>query len=251
MYKIPANTVFTGKNLVFVPECPSTNLLAIETSRKSAAVEGTVVITDCQTAGRGQRGNSWEAEPGLNLTFSLILKPGFLALYKQFLLNVVTSLALKDYLGDKTTDTFIKWPNDILVHQKKISGILIENQVQGGLLLTSVVGIGFNLNQTAFRSPAATSLALVTGRQHDKNEELAGILGRLESRYLRLRSGDERRLVDEYLDGLYWRGQPHLFSSGGIRFEGTIEDVDDDGRLRVRTAQGLKAFGIKEIQYIE
>ena len=120
MYKIPANTLFTGKNLVFVPDCPSTNTLALEISQQSPVKEGTVVITDQQTAGKGQRGNTWEAEPRQNLTFSLILKPTFLAVNKQFYLNIVICLALKDYLRQKTSGpVHIKWPNDILVHQKK------------------------------------------------------------------------------------------------------------------------------------
>lgn len=250
MYKIPAKTVFMGKNLVFVPDCPSTNSLALEISQQSPVAEGTVVVTDRQTAGRGQRGNSWEAEPGQNLTFSLILKPGFLAVNKQFFLNVVTSLALKDFLGDKTTDTYIKWPNDILVHGKKISGILVENQVQGSLLRTSIVGIGFNLNQQSFEFPAATSLALVTGATYDNSDALASILSFLESRYLKLRKGDYRELLDEYLAGLYWRGERRVFASNGDEFEGAIEDIDESGRLRMQTEQGTRVFGIKEIQYI-
>ena len=148
MYKIPANTLFVGKNLVFVPDCPSTNTLALQITQQSPAKEGTLVITDNQTAGKGQRGNVWEAEPRQNLTFSLILKPGFLAVSKQFYLNVVICLALKDYLMEKISRTvYIKWPNDILVHEKKISGVLIENQLQGAHISNSIVGIGLNMNQ--------------------------------------------------------------------------------------------------------
>ena len=178
MYKIPANTLFIGKNLVFVPECPSTNTLALEISQQSPVKEGTVVITDSQTAGKGQRGNTWEARPELNLTFSVILKPGFLAINKQFYLNVLISLGLRDYLKEKTSVTaYIKWPNDILVHGKKISGILIENQLRGSLLLNSIAGIGLNLNQKEFGSRSATSLSLLTGNEFDRSEELPRIIG--------------------------------------------------------------------------
>jgi BirA family biotin operon repressor/biotin-[acetyl-CoA-carboxylase] ligase len=251
LYKIPANTLFTGKNLVFVPECPSTNTLALEISQQSPVKEGTVVITDHQTAGKGQRGNTWEAEPGQNLTFSLILKPGFLAINKQFYLNLVICLALKDYLKEKTSDAvYIKWPNDILVHKKKISGILIENQLQGSLISGAIAGIGFNLNQKKFQSPFATSLSLVTSRTYAPGEELPVMLGHIEARYLQLRGGDRENLMDDYLAALYRRHEKFMFSADGHLFEGVIRDLDEWGKLRIETRAGIRSFGIKEIQYV-
>ena len=250
MYKIPANTLFTGKNLVFVPDCPSTNTLALEISQQSPVKEGTVVITDEQTAGKGQRGNTWEAEPRQNLTFSVILKPTFLAVNKQFYLNIVICLALKDYLRQKTSGTLhIKWPNDILVHEKKISGILIENQLQGNLISNSVAGIGLNMNQKSFRSATATSLSLVIGQEFDLGEELSIVLGCIESRYLQLRQGEYGILMDLYLGGMYRRHEKHTFAADGVTFEGVIEDVDSWGKLRIRTDDGVRSFGVKEIRY--
>jgi|SRR5690606_17859644 len=251
LYKIPANTLFVGKNLVFVPECPSTNALALEISQQSAAKDGTVVITDSQTAGKGQRGNTWEAAPGLNLTFSIITKPGFLAVNKQFYLNIVISLALKDYLEEKIPDAvYVKWPNDILVHDRKISGILIENQLHGSTIVHSVIGIGINLNQQNFNSSTATSLSLVTGREYDRERELALLLPFIERRYLELRRGDYGRLMDAYLAALYRRNARHVFSSGGETFEGIIRDLDEWGKLRVETEQGVRVFDVKELYYI-
>ncbi len=89
MYKIPANTLFMGKNLVYVPECHSTNTLALELSQRTSVAEGTIVITDNQTNGRGQRGNEWFSEPYKNLTFSLIVKPTFLKPIDQFNLTIL------------------------------------------------------------------------------------------------------------------------------------------------------------------
>jgi BirA family biotin operon repressor/biotin-[acetyl-CoA-carboxylase] ligase len=250
LYKIPANTLFTGKNLVFVPECPSTNTLALELSQQSPVIEGTVVITDEQTAGKGQRGNTWEAEPFQNLTFSLILKPGFLAVNKQFYLNVMICLALRDYLKERTPATvYIKWPNDVLVHEKKISGILIENQLQGTLISNSIVGIGFNINQKQFKSPAATSLSLVAGKDFDRGEELSAMLGLIEGRYLQLRQGEYQPMMDQYLAALYRRHQKHVFSANGVIFEGEIEDLDEWGKLRIKTPEGIRTFGAKQVQY--
>jgi BirA family transcriptional regulator, biotin operon repressor / biotin---[acetyl-CoA-carboxylase] ligase len=251
LYKIPAKTLFMGKNLVFAPECPSTNALALEISHQSAVHEGTVVITDRQTAGKGQRGNVWEAEYGKNLTFSLILSPKFLAISKQFFLNMVISLALKDYLKDNLLDAvYIKWPNDILVHGKKISGILIENQIQATAILHSIVGIGFNINQRQFASPLATSLSTLLPYEVDLNTALEQMLGHIEARYLQLRDGKYASLMNDYLAALFLRHKNHVFSSGGETFKGVIEDVDETGRLRVRVNDTIRAFGIKEIKYV-
>jgi BirA family biotin operon repressor/biotin-[acetyl-CoA-carboxylase] ligase len=240
-----------GKNLVFVPDCPSTNTLALQISQQSAVSEGTLVITDHQTAGKGQRGNVWEAEPRQNLTFSLILKPRFLAINKQFFLNIVISLALRDYLKEKTSDNiYIKWPNDILVHEKKISGILIENQLQRSAITNTIAGIGFNVNQTQFSSPHATSLAAITGKTFNLDSELSLLLEVIESRYLQLRGGQYDLLMNAYLASLFRRQQKHTFSSNGHLFEGVIEDLDESGRLRIQTNEGVRSFGIKEIQYV-
>lgn len=250
MYKIPANTLFVGKNLVFVPDCPSTNTLALEISQQSTVNEGTVVITDHQTAGRGQRGNQWEAQPRQNLTFSLILKPNFLAVNKQFYLNVVICLALKDYLKEKTSDTVhIKWPNDILVHEKKISGVLIENQLQGAGISNSVAGVGLNMNQKNFGTATATSLSLITHSDHDLAEELLQLLSFMEGRYLQLRAGDYDSLMEEYLACLYRRHERRVYSSNGSTFEGEILDLDEWGRLRMRTGDGVRVFDVKDVRY--
>lgn len=251
MYKIPANTLFMGKNLVFVPDCHSTNTLALQISQQSPAIEGTLVITDHQTAGKGQRGNVWEAEPGMNLTFSLILKPNFLAINKQFFLNIVICLALKDYLKEKTPDIiYIKWPNDILVHEKKISGVLIENQLQGTEIINSIVGIGLNINQKNFSSFSATSLANLTDSVFDPAVELPILLGFIESRYLQLRQGKYEMLMNGYLEALYRRHEKHIFSHDDNLFEGIIQDLDPSGKLRIKMKDEIRSFGIKEIKYI-
>ncbi len=251
MYKIPAKTLFMGKNLVFVPDCHSTNTLALQISHQSSAIEGTLIITDYQTAGKGQRGNVWEAEPGMNLTFSLILKPNFLAINKQFFLNIVICLALKDYLKDKTTDIiYIKWPNDILVHEKKISGVLIENQLQGSKIINSIVGIGLNINQKHFNSFSATSLANLTDSVFDLAVELPILLGFIESRYLQLRKGKYEMLMNGYLEALFRRHEKHTFSHDDNLFEGIIQDLDPSGKLRIKMKDEIRSFGIKEIKYI-
>ncbi len=211
-----------------------------------------MVITGRQTEGRGQRGNAWESAPGQNLTFSLILKPSFLAIKNQFLLSVVTSLAIRDYLTELSkTRAYIKWPNDILINEFKISGILIENQLMGDRFTNVVVGIGLNVNQKEFNSPQATSLSIVVGKTQDLQLVLEGLLAELEARYFQLREGKTQRLYQDYLSHLYQIHKVATFKSGEEQFSGEISGVDEQGKLRVVVRGSVKTFGAKEISFVK
>jgi BirA family biotin operon repressor/biotin-[acetyl-CoA-carboxylase] ligase len=250
LYKILANTLFLGKNIVFVPECHSTNSLALELCQQTSTSEGLVVITNQQTAGRGQRGSTWEAEPGMNLTFSLVLKPSFLSIKNQFLLNMFSSLAIHDYLSEKSdVPVYIKWPNDILINKLKICGILIENQLSGETLTHTVVGIGLNINQQQFTSAKATSLSLITQKAYDLQTELENLLVKVEIRYLQLRQNNTTKLRQDYLNCMYKLNEHHPFISKGERFEGKILGVDDDGKLRMLVGIHERTFDLKEISF--
>jgi len=248
LYKIFANTLFTGRQLVFVPECHSTNSLASELASKSILSEGTVVITSNQTAGRGQRGNTWETVAGMNLTFSILLKPTFLSIKNQFNLTITTSLAVADFLKEQSVEEVkIKWPNDILAGKKKICGILIENTIQQETIHQSIVGIGLNVNQNNFNSPLATSLAIIASKASDLNEMLNSLLEKFEKRYLQLRSGKLAELKSEYLKNLFGFGEPQVFISNGKEFEGIIEGVDENGELKVSDNGIVSFFKLKDI----
>jgi BirA family biotin operon repressor/biotin-[acetyl-CoA-carboxylase] ligase len=252
LYKIPANTVFLGKNIVFMPECHSTNSHALQLCQQSpSAPEGTVVITDNQTAGRGQRGNMWISDPGKNFTLSVILKPSFLLIRDQFFLTVFASLSIRDYLQEKgCTSIRIKWPNDIYVGSKKICGILIENIISGDRFSNVVIGIGLNVNQDEFSMDTATSLRQELEQWFDLPSELELLLACVEARYLKLRQNELESMMVEYLSLMYWRGEVHLFSSNDKDFEGTITGLDEVGRLKVLTNSGENSFEVKEINYI-
>jgi BirA family biotin operon repressor/biotin-[acetyl-CoA-carboxylase] ligase len=248
LYKIFAKTLFTGQQLVFVPECHSTNSLASELASKSILSEGTIIITSNQTAGRGQRGNTWETAAGMNLTFSILLKPTFLLVKNQFYLTIVTSLAVADFLKEQSiVNVKIKWPNDILASKKKICGILIENSVQQETIQQSIVGIGLNINQNNFDSPLATSLAIAADKTFDLNIALNSLLEKFERRYLQLRSGKLSELKSEYLENLFGFGESQTFISNMREFEGTIEGVDENGELKVSENGTSSSFKLKEI----
>jgi BirA family biotin operon repressor/biotin-[acetyl-CoA-carboxylase] ligase len=251
LYKIPANTLFFGKNLVSVPECHSTNTLAADLSANSEMAEGSLVITAFQSAGRGQRGNTWQVEPGKNFTFSLILKPRFLGATDQFFLNRAVSLGLTDYLYNYFSDGVkIKWPNDILIQGKKICGILIENQLSGRELLQSIIGIGLNMNQKELPVSTASSLSLLTGKEFNLQIELEKLLGALEARYLQLKQGKFDLLHTEYLQRMHWIHEPHTFTTSGKTFEGEIIGTDKIGRLQIKSGESIRTFDLKEVSYL-
>lgn len=251
MYKIPANTLFVGQSLVFMPECHSTNDEASRLIQRDDAMEGTLVITGHQMAGRGQRGNTWSSEAGKNLTFSVILKPTFLALGDQFYLNMIISLGVYDYL--KTIfneDVKIKWPNDILVKNKKVCGILIENQINGQKIQNSIIGVGLNVNQEKFDLERASSLKILYDQEFELQPILEGVLEKLESRYLMLREQLTEKLSSEYQHALYWLGETRVFSSRQKLFEGKIAGVDEFGRMKIETDTGIKYMSIKEVEFV-
>jgi BirA family transcriptional regulator, biotin operon repressor / biotin---[acetyl-CoA-carboxylase] ligase len=251
LYKISANTLFTGQHLVFVPECHSTNSLTSEMALQTNLPEGTVVITSNQTAGRGQRGNTWDTLPGMNLTFSILLKPTFLPIRNQFYLTIVTSLAVVDFLNTQAVShAKIKWPNDVLVNKRKISGILIENSIQRVSLQQSIVGIGLNINQIDFAQSSATSLLQVAHKTYVLNEALNSLLEKFEKRYLQLREGKWGELKKEYMDNLFGLREQRSFISNNKEFDGTIEEVSERGELVVLKDSKKIAFGMKEIQFV-
>lgn len=250
MYNISANTIFTGKTQVYLPTCHSTNEYASSLLTEEKPPEGTLIITPEQTAGRGQRGNSWEAEPGKNLTFSLIFRPIFLSVDRQFYLNIISSLAVRDMVSEfLQTSLKIKWPNDIYLNNKKIAGILIQNSLQKNHLGTSVMGIGLNVNQELFNDKKAISMLNHAGKEFSLETILDVLLEKIETNYLKLKAGKLDELKERYLLYLFRRGEEHVYSTQGTAFRGTILGIEENGRLIIQTESSLKTFDFKEIEF--
>jgi BirA family transcriptional regulator, biotin operon repressor / biotin---[acetyl-CoA-carboxylase] ligase len=182
--------------LIHINETNSTNNYLQSLCSKQKMEELTVVVADFQTSGRGQRGNSWESDPGKNLLFSTVIFPEFLEARRQFLISQVISLAIKEELDTYTTDISIKWPNDIYWKEKKICGMLIENDLMGRNISQSIAGIGININQEIFHSsaPNPVSLVQITGKEHDLFEILKNIMLRIQS-YYSLHLGMSRYII--------------------------------------------------------
>ncbi|MBC8110414.1 MAG: biotin--[acetyl-CoA-carboxylase] ligase [Verrucomicrobia bacterium] len=253
MYNISPNTLFTGKKIVFLPTCQSTNDVAAELIAKNDFFEGLVVITARQTAGRGQRGNTWEADSGKNLTFSMILSPSFLPVSQQFQLNVAISLAVHDFLGHllPQNNLKIKWSNDLFYKDKKLGGILIENTVKSYALSSSVIGIGLNINQEDFAESRAVSVKNILQQDTDLENALKLLLELLEKYYLNLKNKQYMPLKNQYLQNLYWFEEWHFFkTTTEMIFEGKITGIDELGRLAIETRQEKKYFNFKEIVFL-
>ena len=216
--------------------------------------EFTVIAAANQTAGIGQQGNVWHSEPYKNLTFSLILKPTFLALADQWLLSMTLAVAISDCLMAllPAKEVYIKWPNDIYVEKRKICGILITNQVSGGHISQSICGIGLNVNQTQFPDwiPNPTSLLLESQKEHDTESLLEELVNSIELRYKQLISAPST-IKPLYMSRLFRLNQPADYLYHGNRITATIIDVDHLGHLHLTTSSGTPiSCSLKEIQFI-
>ncbi|RZL46442.1 MAG: biotin--[acetyl-CoA-carboxylase] ligase [Pedobacter sp.] len=249
------STLFVGQNLIKLLAVDSTNnFLKNLVSKSEPLPEGTVIMADDQFAGRGQQENAWHAEPGKNLTFSIFLRPTFLPVNKQFLLNMAVSIAInKALITFLPNHVSVKWPNDIYYGDKKLGGVLIENSLVGTTLKTSIIGIGLNVNQQKFSAELnhkATSLHQIL--QEDVNLQLllAEICSQIESLYLQLKAGRYTFLRDAYVDRLYKINKPSLYRQNGEVFEGTIKGVSDLGLLNVERNGKIVRYNFKEIEFI-
>ncbi|MGI4738820.1 MAG: biotin--[acetyl-CoA-carboxylase] ligase [Janthinobacterium lividum] len=250
---ISPNTLFTGQQLIWLPACASTNSEAQQLLRENRASEGCTVITDDQFAGRGQRGNQWQAAPGENLTLSVVWLPTFLDASQQFLLSQAVALAMRDWaelsLGS-SAQLRVKWPNDLYFGTQKLGGVLIENSLSGSKIQSSIVGTGLNVNQQHFSMPTATSLSALTGRHFQRAAQAERLLECLERRYLQLRAGQVGELRRAYLAALYRYQEWHEYEVAGRRVRGQIVGVEPDGRLAVEIAGQVQRFGLQEIKYL-
>ena len=227
-------------------------------SRLAATLPGgTVIYTPSQTAGRGQKGNSWESEDGKNLTFSLLLKHPPVKARDQFCLSEAAALAVVEALSAEAGDGFtVKWPNDVYWQDKKICGMLIENSLDGSDIATCIIGIGINVNQERFVSdaPNPVSLINVTGREHDLESLLKRVCSRIEQ--LASSLGDDSARVDlhrRYMEVLYHNdGERHPFEdAAGNRFMASIAGIAPDGTLTLLHEDGTtRDYLFKEVRHI-
>ena len=217
----------------------STNSFLRELNGGDASFDMELATTEFQTAGRGQKGNSWESEKSKNLLFSILLHPVYVQPSKQFCISEAIALAvvksLKEIVADELVakDFSVKWPNDIYWKNKKIAGILIENELFGSTIRDCIVGVGININQQNFISDAPNPVSLynILGVNTNVEELLDTIIKQFVANISMIENGQTALLHNEYMDSLFRRKGIYPYRDADSEFMATIKDVREDGRL--------------------
>lgn len=257
-------------------EVDSTNTF-LRGYRPAQTADVILVTAEHQTAGRGQGKNHWEAEAGKNLLFSLLVHPASLPVSQMFVLSEAMALSIRDaveeMMGDAatkpqltqkpqmghttqlppTTAVTVKWPNDIYVGDRKVAGILIENELTGKQLGRSILGCGVNVNQARFVSdaPNPVSLHQLLGHEVERRFVLEAIMAAFTRRYEDIQRGEFAGIHEEYLAALYRREGFHAYQDGSGTFYAEIADVEPSGHLLLRDREGLlRRYAFKEVAFI-
>ena len=252
MVNIQPKTLFVGKNLVFLPSCHSTNDIASEIIQNNEFIDGTVILTDHQTAGKGQRGNVWESTPGENLLMSILIKTSYVKIERQFDLSIAVAVSVFEALNAcKVPNLSIKWPNDIYINQKKIGGILIENSILGQKMGNSIIGIGLNIHQTIFENPKASSLILESPKMtFERDTIIEQICECLEYNLGILKEGKTDIQKQKYSDNLFAINEQRFFKTSEGIMQGKITGITENGLLKLISQNKEKYYNIKEIEYL-
>lgn len=236
------HTKWLGSTILYEPEMDSTNIQAKRLGEHDA-VNGTVVVTECQTAGRGRRGKTWVSPAG-NCYFSILLRPEVLV-DRASIITLVSAMALAKAIKQVAAlDTMIKWPNDVIANGKKLCGILTESSTDLEYINYAVVGIGINANQTDFPEEIkdmASSIRLETGKEVNRAELLGTFLNVFETYYETfLETEDLTKLSEEYNRLLVNRGREVKIIEKETERILTAVGIDDKGGLIVEDCNGQR-----------
>ena len=237
---------------MYIKQTDSTNRLLNECLPQE---DGYFIVTDYQTAGRGQVGNHWESKKGQNLLVSILIRPQGLAVDKQFRLSMIAALSVI-----KTLETLypkyewlIKWPNDIYYKEKKVGGILIENKLNGGYVGDCIFGLGLNINQTEFNSDAPNPMSIkqITSQQADRETILSGVISHLNDLKVWLSDARYSELKQQYVSRLFRREGYYPYADEHGLFNAKFTDIDEMGQFVLETEIGEKrSYLFKQIKFI-
>ena len=214
----------------------STNSYLKRLLTKGIVDDLTVVVSKHQTKGKGRNENIWENEASLNLAFSIYKKFNNLDVKDKFMLNVISSLSVFQLLKENNLNKIsIKWPNDIMTVNRKISGILIENSVRGKLINESVIGVGINVNQKKFDNlPNATSLFIETGSEFSLDSLASRLAEIFRKKFLQLEKNKEE-LLKYYNNHLFLKKTDlNFIDQENKKFTGKIISVNKRGELKIK-----------------
>ena len=228
------NTIRIGHPLKVLPQTDSTSE---EIRRDLTLPEGTVVISDLQTHGRGRQGRTWHSESGTGLYLSILLKPHLPPENLHFITLMAGVATVSAIQQNGAKQARLKWPNDILLNGKKLSGILCEH-IPGKAV---IAGIGINMNQTQFPSDIqdiATSMKMATGSSINRADLILSLLKNLDCGYEEYLNGNKQSLLQKWTSNTDMFGKTVTVHQKGVSITGIAMSLDSDGRLILQTSDG-------------
>jgi BirA family biotin operon repressor/biotin-[acetyl-CoA-carboxylase] ligase len=239
---ILGDSIFS-KNIIIHEKIESTNNLAKELAKRGE-IEGTVILAEEQTAGRGRMDRKWLSPPFENLLFSIILRP-FLPVKNVFVLTMIMSVAVIDEIRASVgLNPMIKWPNDIYMDNRKLGGILTEFSVKAERPEYVIMGLGLNVNWRPEKGEdilfPSTSIRKETGKRTDRNRLLTGFLKRFEGYYNEIISGRMDSLHKRWNDLSLVTGKEVVVESQDGKIKGTALGIDRRGALILRISNGYE-----------
>lgn len=240
-----------GSPFIELLSVDSTNNYAMGMAHAGMAQHGAAVFAHEQTRGKGQRNKQWLAHKDLNIILSVVIAPAGLEVCQSFTFSMAMALAVhrffNKYAGEETK---IKWPNDLYWRDRKAGGILIENILQGSQWKYAVVGMGININQTAFDEQygRAVSLRQITGQTYDTVALARELCAEMETMYHQLTT-NPGKVVAEYHQQLYKHNQVVRLKKGARVFDARIQGVNASGQL-ITFHSSEEAFDIGEVEWV-
>lgn len=239
--------------IIYFEKAESSNTLALELANSNNVPEFSIIWVGHQTRGRGQSNRKWLSHRHKNITMTTIVYPSFLSVEQWFYLSKISALATHELISSFCQNVFIKWPNDIYVNNKKISGILIENRIQQQNIKTSVVGVGINVNQQRFPKnvPNPTSLYIETEHEHD----LKSLIVQWQQCFIRyyewLKEKKFTEIDERYHQYLYMKNQTIRLKikNEGI-IAGKVIEVTSIGQLKIESNQQTRLLNVGEAEWL-
>lgn len=248
-FDIKLDTEFIGRTFIYAEELYSTNTYLMD-KQNEINTNGTVILAETQTHGRGRKDRVWYSAPESNLTFSILLTNNKSLLKHSNLINFAASLAVSvsiENLFQIKTD--LKWPNDVLLNGKKTSGILLESSSLGNKINRLVVGIGINVNQNSFQGSfnyPPTSIRIELGRIVEREKLLSEVLNNFELLLLKIEK-DSSSIIAEWKSKCNMIGERISISENDVEKFGIFYDVDEEGFLLLKTKDGIEKIHFGDV----
>lgn len=242
-----------GLYCLLYKELSSTNLTGIALMNASKIAGATAIISDSQVNGRGQLQTIWHASPKKNLTFSIVIPKLKLNVLNQFKLNKAFCLAVHHALSNYCDDLTIKWPNDMYYKDKKLGGILIENQIQGSSIKSCVIGLGLNINEDQWPGDLLNPISLkeITSSHFDIQKLQNELPAEIYTRFTEFFNQSSASIDELYHSLLFGMNQWRTFKDEESEFEGRITGTNALGNLTIENKKGtVKHHPLKSIKFI-